>query len=117
MLKKLVLVTLLTFSLGSTAWAADQEDLQILNEYRAWHQPPCTWWLLLMGGSSRYRSEQRNLRVDWTAPHRDNVRSAVRAAVKRTLRQHRVRPEDFDRFVDSVMGQAEISFAEWPLAA
>lgn len=60
---------------------------------------------------------KRNLKVDWTAPHRDGVRAAVRSAVKRTLRQRGVRPEDFDRFVEAVMEQAVATFAAWPLAA
>jgi type I restriction enzyme R subunit len=60
---------------------------------------------------------KKNLHVDWTAPHREDVRAAIRAAVKRTLRNRGVRPEDFDRFVDAVMEQAETSFADWPLAA
>jgi type I restriction enzyme, R subunit len=60
---------------------------------------------------------KRNLRVDWTAPHRDDVRAAVRTAVKRTLRSRGVKREDFDRFVDAVMAQATVSFAAWPLAA
>jgi hypothetical protein len=60
---------------------------------------------------------KRRLRVDWTAPHRDDVRAAVRIAVKRTLSARGVRPEDFDRFVVAVMEQAVVSFAQWPLAA
>jgi type I restriction enzyme, R subunit len=60
---------------------------------------------------------KRNLRVDWTAPHRDDVRAAIRSAVKRTLRQRGVGPEHFDRFVEAVMEQAVTSFAAWPLAA
>lgn len=58
-----------------------------------------------------------NLKVDWTAPHRDDVRATVRAAVKRTLRSRGVRPEHFERYVDVVMEQAVASFALWPLAA
>jgi len=54
---------------------------------------------------------KRNLKVDWTAPHRDDVRAAIRAAVKRTLRLRGVRPEHFDRFVEAVMDQAVASFA------
>lgn len=60
---------------------------------------------------------KKNLKVDWTAPHRDDVRAAVRSAVKRTLRARGVKPEHFDRFVESIMEQAVVSFAEWPLAA
>lgn len=60
---------------------------------------------------------KRNLKVDWTAPHRDDIRAAVRTAVKRTLRSRGVRPEHFDRFVEAVMEQATVSFAAWPVAA
>jgi type I restriction enzyme R subunit len=60
---------------------------------------------------------KRNLKVDWTAPHRDDVRAAVRTAVKRTLRSRGVRPEHFDRLVEVVMEQAAVSFAAWPVAA
>lgn len=58
-----------------------------------------------------------NLRVDWTAPHRDDVRAAVRAAVKRTLRHRGLRPEHFHCFLDALMEQAVVSFAARPLAA
>lgn len=60
---------------------------------------------------------KRNLKVDWTSPHRDDVRASVRSAVKRTLRARGVRPEHFDRLLDVVMEQAVVSFAAWPLAA
>jgi len=60
---------------------------------------------------------KRNLKVDWTAPHRDDVRASVRAAVKRVLRNRGVRPEHFERYVEVVMEQAAASFAAWPLAA
>jgi len=60
---------------------------------------------------------KRNLKVDWTAPHRDDVRAAIRVAVRRTLRNRGVRSEHFDRFLDAVMEQATASFAAWPVAA
>jgi len=63
------------------------------------------------------QSVKRDLKVDWTAPHRDDVRSAIRSAVKRTLRTRGVQPADFDRFVEAVMEQAARSFATWPLMA
>ncbi len=62
-------------------------------------------------------SVKRNLKVDWTAPHRDDVRASVRSAVKRTLRSRGVKPEHFDRLLDVVMEQAVASFAAWPVAA
>ncbi len=60
---------------------------------------------------------KRNLKVDWTAPHRDDVRASIRTAVKRTLRSRRVKPDDFDRLLEVVMEQAVVSFAAWPVAA
>jgi type I restriction enzyme, R subunit len=63
------------------------------------------------------QSVKRNLKVDWTAPHRDDVRAAVRSAVKRTLRARGVQTTDFDPFVEAVMEQAVRSFAAWPLVA
>ena len=39
-------------------------------------------------------SIKRNLKVDWTEPHRDDVKATVRAAVKRILRRKGVQPAD-----------------------
>lgn len=58
-----------------------------------------------------------NLKVDWTKPHRDDVRSAVRAAVKRVLYRRGVKAEDLEPFLGSVMVQAEALYADWPLTA
>lgn len=63
------------------------------------------------------QSIKRNLEVDWTEPHRDDVRAAIRSAVKRVLRRKDVREEDFDRFIQRFMEQAEALYADWPLAA
>jgi type I restriction enzyme R subunit len=60
---------------------------------------------------------KRNLKVDWTEPHREDVKAAVRAAVKRVLRSRGVKPEDFDPFVTSIMAQAEALYTGWPVAA
>lgn len=60
---------------------------------------------------------KRNLKVDWTQPHREDVKAEVRAAVKRVLRNRGVRSEDFDQFVDGFMTQAAALFADWPAAA
>jgi hypothetical protein len=57
-----------------------------------------------------------NLKVDWTEPHRDDVRAAIRAAVRRVLRKN-VKADDFGPFVEKFMAQAEPLYAEWPLAA
>jgi type I restriction enzyme R subunit len=60
---------------------------------------------------------KKNLKVDWTEPHRDDVRAAIRAAVKRVLRRRNVKPEDFESFMEKIMAQAEAVYAEWPTAA
>ena len=59
---------------------------------------------------------KRNLKVDWTEPHREDVKAAVRAAVKRILRAKGVQLDDFEQFVAHIMSQAEALFADWPAA-
>lgn len=58
-----------------------------------------------------------NLKVDWTEPHRDDVRAAVRAAVKRVLARRGIRREDLEPLLGSVLVQAESLYADWPLTA
>jgi hypothetical protein len=60
---------------------------------------------------------KRNLKVDWTAPHRDDVRAAIRAAVRRALRKRYVGEDELDAVVERLMAQAEALYAEWPVAA
>jgi type I restriction enzyme R subunit len=60
---------------------------------------------------------KRNLKVDWTEPHRDAVKAEVRAAVRRVLRARGVRREHFDLLVDRIMEQAAALYASWPSAA
>jgi type I restriction enzyme, R subunit len=60
---------------------------------------------------------KRNLKVDWTQPHREDIKAGVRAAVKRTLRTKGVKVTDFDQFVSYIMEQAEALWADWPIAA
>jgi type I restriction enzyme, R subunit len=60
---------------------------------------------------------KRNLKVDWTESHRDNVWAEIRAAVRRTLRRNNVKDEDLEPFVDRVMACAKEMYADWPLAA
>lgn len=57
------------------------------------------------------------LKVDWTQPHRDEIRAGVRAAVKRVLYRRAVRAEDLNALLDAVMRQAEAMYADWPRAA
>ena len=54
--------------------------------------------------------------MDWTEPHRDQVRAEIRAAVKRVLRRRGVREADFEPFIARLMQQAESQYAEWPFA-
>jgi len=63
------------------------------------------------------QSIKRNLKVDWTEPHREDVKAAVRAAVRRVLTKQGVKAEDFDRLLPVLMAQAEALYAEWPIAA
>lgn len=63
------------------------------------------------------QSIKRNLKVDWTEPHREDVKAAVRAAVRRVLTKHGVEKDDFDRLLPALMTQAEALYAKWPLAA
>lgn len=60
---------------------------------------------------------KKNLRVDWTKPHREDVKAGVRAAVKAVLRKRGVKKELLDALTDKVIVQAEALFKEWPLAA
>jgi type I restriction enzyme R subunit len=57
------------------------------------------------------------LKVEWTQPHRDQVKSDVRAAVKRVLSRRGIRAEHLDGLLEAVMTQAEAMYRDWPLAA
>lgn len=58
---------------------------------------------------------KRNLKVDWTEPSREEIRAGVRSAVKTVLRKKKVREEDLEPFLGSVMVQAQALYAEWPV--
>ncbi len=58
-----------------------------------------------------------NLKVDWTEPHREDVKSSVKAAVKRVLRKRGVKQEDFDGLTNAVLGQAAAMWKDWPRVA
>lgn len=60
---------------------------------------------------------KRNLKIDWTEPHREDVKAGIRAAVKRVLRAKGVKTSDFEQFVSYIMVQAEALWADWPRAA
>lgn len=58
-----------------------------------------------------------NLKVDWTKPHREDVKAGVRAAVKTVLRKRGVKKEMLDALTDKFLDQAVALFESWPLAA
>jgi len=58
-----------------------------------------------------------NLKVDWTEPHREDVKASIRAAVRRVLTNRKVKAEDFDAMLAKVMEQAEQLFGDWPKVA
>ena len=60
---------------------------------------------------------KRNLKVDWTKPHRADVQAAVKAEVKRVLRRRGIRAEQFKFILNSVMKQAEAMYEDYPIAA
>ena len=60
---------------------------------------------------------KKNLKVDWTKPHREDVKAGVRAAVKSVLRKRGVKAEHLDALTRQVIIQAEAMFRDWPLAA
>jgi len=55
---------------------------------------------------------KKNLKVDWTEPHREDVKAAVRSAVRRVLRRRGVKEEDFEQFMIRIMQQAEALYAD-----
>jgi type I restriction enzyme, R subunit len=60
---------------------------------------------------------KRNLKVDWTKPHRDNVKANVQAAVKLVLRRRQVRGDHFQFILNRIMEQAEARYEDWPMVA
>jgi type I restriction enzyme R subunit len=60
---------------------------------------------------------KRNVKVDWTEPHREDIKASVRAAVRRVLRNRGVKAEDFEPLVASIMAQAEALYVDWPNVA
>jgi type I restriction enzyme R subunit len=60
---------------------------------------------------------KNNLKVDWTKPHREDVKATVRAVMRRELRQRDVRQEDLEPFLGYILDQAKEIYADWPLSA
>jgi type I restriction enzyme R subunit len=63
------------------------------------------------------RAIKGELKVDWTEPHRQAVRSAVLAAVRRVLRKKGVKEADLEPLVAKVVTQAVELWKHWPMAA
>ena len=57
-----------------------------------------------------------NLKVDWTKPHRENVKASVQSAVKMVLRKRGVKGEHFHFILKRIMEQAEARYESWPVA-
>jgi len=51
----------------------------------------------------------------WTGPSSEEIRAGVRSAVRMVLRREKVREEDLEPFLRSVMVQAQALYAEWTL--
>lgn len=60
---------------------------------------------------------RNNVKVDWTKPHRENVKAGVAASVKNVLRRKGVKADQFDFILSRVMEQAAALYEEWPLVA
>jgi hypothetical protein len=55
---------------------------------------------------------KRNLKVDWTKPHRENVKAGVKATVKLVLHRRGIQAEPFDFILNRVMEQTEALYEE-----
>ena len=60
---------------------------------------------------------KRNLQVDWTKAHRQDVYAGVQSAVKLVLRKRRIKGAQFPFILHRVMQQAEAGYEDWPLVA
>ncbi|MFQ5858793.1 MAG: type I restriction enzyme endonuclease domain-containing protein [Anaerolineae bacterium] len=60
---------------------------------------------------------KRNLQVDWTKAHRQDVYAGVQSAVKLVLRKRRIKGEQFRFILNRVMQQAEAGYEDWPMVA
>lgn len=59
---------------------------------------------------------KRNLKVDWTKPHREDMRAGVMAAVKMVLRRKGIRAEQSEFVLNRVIEQATALYENWPVA-
>jgi len=53
-----------------------------------------------------------NRKADLKEPRRDYVNSAIRAAVKRVLQRRKIREEDLEPFLGSILIQAQALYAD-----
>ncbi len=60
---------------------------------------------------------KRNLKVDWTESHRDDIKATIRASVKRVLRKRKIKTDDLELFIKYIMEQAEALYGDWPMVA
>lgn len=61
---------------------------------------------------------KRNLKVDWTEPHREDIKAAVRSAVRNVLRKKGIKERaEQDNIIQLVFAQAEQLYKNWPVAA
>lgn len=58
---------------------------------------------------------KKNLKVDWTKPHREDIKASVRAAARRVLRKRDVKEADLEPFLGIILEQAVALYAEWPV--
>ena len=63
------------------------------------------------------QSIKRNLKVDWTEAHREDVKAQVRSAVKRVLRNRGIEVDQLQPLVILIMEQAEALYSSWPMVA
>jgi type I restriction enzyme R subunit len=60
---------------------------------------------------------KKNLKVDWTESHREDVKAAVRSAVKMVLFRRKVKGEDVSAMLEALLKQAEALWKDWPVGA
>lgn len=60
---------------------------------------------------------KRNLKVCWTASHRETVRAAIRVATESALRRYELTGYEFAAMLERVIAQTEGPCRDWPLAA
>jgi len=108
-------------------WVADDERAQELGleeEELAFYDAVATNFESIYGNEllaslvhDVVQTIKRNLKVDWTEPHRDDIKASIRAAVKRVLRNRNIKADDLEPFIKYIMEQAEALYSDWPMVA